>query len=239
MILAVLLVIADRVGRSIADDKVAEQVAAQAKDQGVQLGAEPTVDITGFPFLTQVAAGTYDRVLVHLRDVQANAYSLPKLDVTASQVHADTGDLLDGHGPITADRVDGTATLGYDYLRQTAKDQLSKRAEVKDLTLSGTGGKLVVHVTVTEAGRDLKLIGSTKLSLGGDGTTVHIQVTDLKPDGFTLPPALQSILGQLADELSTDVQLPRLPYHLRLVDLTPGDEGLLVTARASNVTLAG
>lgn len=234
-----LLLAADRVGHSVADDKVADQLAQQAESQGITLGKEPTADITGFPFLTQVAADRYDKVVVHLRDLAKDGYSLPKLDVTATGVHAKTSDLLHGRGPVTADRIDGTATIGYGYLQKTAQHQMSQQAGVKlqHLTLSNDGSKLAVHARVSLAGRQIKLAGAAKLSLSDRGRTVHVQVLNLKPQGVTLPAFAQDIVKKLADQLSTDVKLPDLPYHLRLTTVTPGADGLRASASATHVTL--
>ncbi len=238
ILLVVILVVADRVGRSVADDKVAQQVSQQAQKQGITLGQQPTVDITGFPFLTQVAAGRYDEILVHMRDVQAQAYTMPKLDVAAHGVHAKASDVLNGSGRITADKVDGTATLGYAYLEKLVRDQISKQVEVQDLKLTGSDGKLVVHATVPILGKQLKMQGTTKLSLSQDGRRVRIDVQELKPEGVQLPAFASGALNQLADRLSTDIDLPDLPYHLKLTGIQPASDGLRVTAEAANVALS-
>ncbi len=238
ILLAVILVIADRVGRSVADDKVAQQVSQQAQKQDVKLGQQPTADITGFPFLTQVAAGRYDEILVHLRDVQAQAYTMPKLDIAAHGVHAKASDVLNGSGRITADKVDGTATLGYPYLEKVVRDQISKQVEVKDLKLTGSDGKLLVHATVPILGKELKLQGTTKLTLSSDGHRVRIDVQELKPEGVQLPAFASGALNQLAEKLSTDIELPTLPYHLELTGIEPASDGLRVTAEAQNVVLS-
>ncbi|MGA8113493.1 MAG: DUF2993 domain-containing protein [Actinocatenispora sp.] len=238
LLLLVALVVADRVGRSVADDKLAEQVSQHAQQQGIQLGQQPTADITGFPFLTQVAAGRYDEILFHLRDVQAQGYSLPKLDVAAHGVHAKASDVINHRGTISADRVDGTATLGYGYLEKVIKEEIDKKVEVRDLTLTGSDGKLMVHATVPILGQQLKLVGETKLTLQGDGRRVRVDVRNLRPDGIELPAFAKSALNEVAQQLSTTITLPELPYHLQLTGLEPASEGLLITARASHVSLS-
>jgi LmeA-like phospholipid-binding len=231
------LVIADRVGRSVAEQKVAEQVTQQADKQDIKFGQSPTVDITGFPFLTQVIAGKYDKVLVHMRDIQAQAYSVPKLDVAATGVHAKVTDVLNGSGPITADQVDGTATIGYGYLQQVAAEQIGKQVNVQDLRLSGDNGRLTIHASVSVLGQQIKLIGQTKLTLTGNNK-VRIDVLKITPDGVELPGYAKGALDQLAGQLSTELDLPDLPYHLRLSGVEAASDGLRVTAGAANVSLA-
>lgn len=234
----VALVVADRVGRSIADDKLAEQVAQQAQQQNIQLGQQPTADITGFPFLTQVAAGRYDKILIHLRDVQAQGYSLPKLDVAAKGVHAKVGDVLNHRGTITADRVDGTATLSYGYFEKMLKDEIDKTVQLQRLQLTGRNGRLLVHATVPVLGQQLKLVGQAKLALSDGGRRVRVAVRNLKPESGDLPSFAQGALNQVAQQLSTDIALPAFPYHLRLTGVDPARQGLLISASADHVSLA-
>src|SRR5256885_4227247 len=64
VVLLVLLLIADRVGVA-----VAERVAGDTLESSEHLNSRPDVDIAGFPFLTQVATGNYDKITVTADDV--------------------------------------------------------------------------------------------------------------------------------------------------------------------------
>ncbi|BCJ26586.1 hypothetical protein Asera_06940 [Actinocatenispora sera] len=236
IVLVLLLVAADRVGHSVADDKLADQVAAQAQSKDVKLGVPPTADITGFPFLTQVAAGKYDKILVHMRDVTVQSYAIPKLDITANGVHAKTSDVLNGNGPITADTVSGTATVGWGYVNQAAKEQL-EQDQVKDVQLSGHDGALDVRMTVTVLGQDLQLAGTAKPTLNDDGKSLRVSFAGLHTTG-KLPDAAKNILDGVLQQLGLQIKLPTLPYGLKLTHVDPQSDGLLVTATAENVTLA-
>ncbi len=57
--LLILLVVADRVGVY-----VAERAAGDTLESSQHLDSRPEVDIAGFPFLTQLAAGNFDKVTV-------------------------------------------------------------------------------------------------------------------------------------------------------------------------------
>jgi hypothetical protein len=236
IVIVLLLVAADRVGHSVADDKLAEQVASQAQSKDVKLGVQPTADITGFPFLTQVAAGKYDKILVHMRDVTVQSYAIPKLDITANGVHAKTSDVINGNGPITADTVSGTATVGWGYVNQAAKEQLNQ-AQVKDVHLSGQNGALDVRMTVSVLGQDLKLTGTAKPTLSDDGKRLQVSFADLHTTS-ELPDQAQSILDNVLRQLGLQLRLPSLPYGLKLTDVDAQSDGLQVTAEATDVTLA-
>jgi hypothetical protein len=237
VLLVVAFVVADRITHSVADQKAAQQLATQAQSNDVRLGRQPTVDITGFPFLTQVAAGKYGRVQVHLRDVTADGYSIPTLDATATDVHAKASDLMHGTGTITADRITGTAVLAYPYLAKTVKDQIgTSDVEVTRLSLSSSGGDLRAHATVSAYGQQLAVVATVHLTLSG--SKVKVRFSDLKTTGGNLPSYLSSVLDGLAGQMSTTVTLPNLPYGLKFTGLRPASGGLAVDAAASNVSLA-
>jgi hypothetical protein len=236
IVIVLLLVAADRVGHSVADDKLAEQVASQAQSKDVKLGVQPTADITGFPFLTQVAAGKYDKILVHMRDVTVQSYAIPKLDITANGVHAKTSDVINGNGPITADTVSGTATVGWGYVNQAAKEQLNQ-SQVKDVHLSGRNGALDVRMTVTVLGQNLKLTGTAKPTLSDDGKRLQVSFAKLHTTS-ELPDQAQSVLDNVLKQLGLQLRLPSLPYGLKLTDVDAQSDGLQITAEAADVTLA-
>lgn|GEM_PF-428763 len=237
IVLVLLLLAADRVGNHVANDKLADQVATQAQRKDVKLGAQPTAEITGFPFLTQVAAGKYDKILVHMRDVTVQSYSVPKLDITATGVHAKASDVLNGDGPITADTISGTATVGWGYVNQAARDQLGQ-SDVKDLRLSGQDGTLHVRMTVTVYGQDLKLAGTATPTLADGGKRLQIGFDKVHPVGAKLPPAAQGIVTNMLKQLGLRIQLPTLPYGLKLTDIDPQSGGLNVSAKADDVSLS-
>lgn len=237
VLLIVAFLVADRIGHSVADQKAAQELATQAQSNDIHLGKQPTVDITGFPFLTQVAAGKYGKVLVHLRDVTAEGYSIPTLDATATDVHAKASDLMNGTGTITADRITGTAILAYPYLAKTVKDQISTGdVEVTELSLASSGGDLRAHATVSAYGQRFGVAATVKLALSGG--TVHVTFADLKATSGNVPSYLSSALDSLAGQMSTEVALPALPYGLEFTGLRPAADGLAVQAAASDVSLA-
>ena len=112
LIVGGLLVVVDRVGVGIAEDKVAEQVATK----GGLLGT-PTVDITGFPFLTQAVGGTYDDVRIALTAEELGQPAGTRADIALHGVHVPLSSVVSGSvSQVPVDRIDGTATLSYALL---------------------------------------------------------------------------------------------------------------------------
>jgi hypothetical protein len=112
LVLAALLVIADRVGVAVAEDQVADRIAEQAG-----LPGPPEVDITGFPFLTQAVSGTYDEVRIQLTSEDLGQPDGTDADIALRGVQVPLSDVISGSvQQVPVDRVDGTATLSYDLL---------------------------------------------------------------------------------------------------------------------------
>jgi hypothetical protein len=256
VVVVVLLVVADRVGVTIADNEVATQVANKAESEGVKLGQKPTADIGGFPFLTQVLAGRYDRIDVHLRDVTTKNSSgrnltLPRLDIRATDVKAPLHTLTSGDGSITANRLAGSAVVPYSYVQQIAQQNVGSIdvqgvKEIKDVTVHGKDGKLLVGATVDISGggflpdQEIKVSGQAKLTVTDN--SVKIDVTQLTAPDTNLPSLLQSLLDSaldnIAGRLSTSVGLSGLPYDLTVNSVKVADDGLDVTATTGHVVLA-
>lgn len=257
VVVVVLLVVADRVGVTIADNQVATQVQNKAESEGIKLGQKPTADIGGFPFLTQVLAGRYDRIDVHLRDLTTRNsagrnLTLPKLDIRATGVDAPLDTIMNGNGSITADKITGTGVIPFSYIQQLAQQNAGNATinglkDIKDITVRGKDGKLLFGATADIDGQGIiadqsvKLTGQAKLTV--DKQTLHIDVTSLTTADTKLPALLQSLLdsalNSLAPQLSTTVGLTGLPYNLTVSSVRVGDDGIDVTAATpGRVTLA-
>jgi hypothetical protein len=102
-----LLVALDRIG-----DVVAERFAADTIQSNQHLPKRPDVNITGFPFLTQLATGNFAKVIVTDDDVpiggSAANLRLTTIQVTLHQVHV-ARDLSSVH----ADTADAIATMSF------------------------------------------------------------------------------------------------------------------------------
>ncbi|MET7960803.1 DUF2993 domain-containing protein [Micromonospora zamorensis] len=231
LVVAGLLVVADRVAVGVAEREIAKRVSQEVTKQGAQ-AAEPDVKVFGTPFLTQVLDGRYERISIQLRDVQApvegEVVRLSVLDVDARNVRASLDTLRTGQGDIVADTVDGTGTISYDSLAA-----LLKRP---GLTLGEQNGKLAVTAPVDILGQKLTVSGTADVTVADNGA-VALRFNDLDAAGLPNLPLARALLNNYAKGISVDVPLPDLPFQLAVREVRPLPEGLAVTADAKDVPI--
>jgi hypothetical protein len=227
LVLFGLFVVADRVAAYVAEQTVAEKVSSEVKNLGVS-SSEPDVTVRGFPFLTQVLDGKYQEITIVLRDVSANGVTLPVLDIHATGVNAKMSTLMSGNGPVTADKVAGTATVGYDSVRALVNQP--------GLQVDEEGGKLRLRLPVTIAGQQITAIGVGEVSVNSG--KVRVAVTDIRAEGVTLSGRAQALLDDYKQRLSFEVRVPPLPFKLRIENVRPQPEGLAISASAQGVPLS-
>ncbi|MGS2613206.1 LmeA family phospholipid-binding protein [Micromonospora sp. LZ34] len=231
LLLAGLLVVADRVAAAVAERAIADQVRQEVAKQNAQ-SAPPEVEVGGFPFLTQVLDGRYERISIVLRDVQGavqgDAVSVPRLDVDARDVRASLDTIRSGQGEVVADRVNGTGTISY--------DSLAKLLDRPGLRLGEQDGRLAVTAPVDILGQRLTVTGTADITVGEQGK-VALRFNDLNAEGLPNVPLARTLLNNYAKGISVDVPLPELPFQLAVREVRPLPEGLAVSADARNVPI--
>ena len=221
LLLLGLAVAADRFAVGIAEDKVAEQMAAKGGLHG-----RPAVDIAGFPFLTQAAAGRYDDVRISLSAEQLGQPAGTQAHVDLRGVHVPLSSILSGSvDRVPVDRIDGTATLSYALLSAKLGGDTTLRPE-------GTGVR--VTKTVELLGRSIPLTAAGTVTLAGN--QLVLDVSKAAGAGVDLPGFLVS---RASDLLDLRYDLPALPFGLRVTGLTPADDGVHLTLAATGVVLGG
>jgi hypothetical protein len=216
-----VLVVADRVGVGIAEDRVAEQIAARG-----ELAGTPEVDITGFPFLTQAVSGRYSDVRIHLTAEELGQPAGTRADVSLQGVHVPLSDVLSGSvQQIPVDRVDGTATLSYALLAA----QLGG-----DTTLSQDGDGIRITKTVEVLGFDFPLTAAGTVTL--DGQDVVVDVRDASAGAVDVP---GFVLDTAEDLLDFSYPVPALPFGLELTSVQPAPDGIDVRVAAQDTVLSG
>ena len=221
LLLLGLAVLADRFAVGIAEGKVAEQVAAKGGLQG-----KPTVDITGFPFLTQAAAGRYEDVRIGLTADQLGQPAGTRADIDLRGVRLPLSSVLTGSvSRVPVDRIDGTATLSYALL----SDRFGS-----DTTLTREGDGLRITRTVEVLGQRVPLTAVGKLTLKGSDLVVDVQ--QASGAGVDVPDFL---LSRAADLLDLRYTVPPLPFGLQLTGVTPGKDGVDVRVEATDTVLSG
>nr|WP_230415006.1 DUF2993 domain-containing protein [Micromonospora tarapacensis] len=231
LVLAGLLAIADRVAATMAERTIADEVRQQVAEQSAQ-SSPPEVEVGGFPFLTQVLDGRYERISIRLRDVRGSvlgdAVALPSLDVDARNVRASLDTLRTGQGEVVAETVNGTGTIEY--------QSLAALLDRDGLTLGERDGQLAVTAPVDVLGQRLTVTGTADIVVGEQGQ-IALKFDDLDAEGLPDVPLARALVNNFARSISVDVPLPELPFQLTVREVRPQPQGLTVTADARDVPI--
>jgi hypothetical protein len=221
IVLAVVLVGADFVGRYIAKDQVGQAVA-----QRLALTTEPTVSIDGFPFLTQAIRGRYDAITIWLP-----AQSLgPVGGVTAGVDLEDVG--LPFSDAIGGDVSNLTIRRAFAEVRIPA-DALGTALGLSDFRLSEGAGSVVFSATADVLGQRVPI--SAALSIELSGAELRLRNGSVAGAGVTLPPELTGLLGTV---VNIALPLNGLPFTVDRASARTDGTALIVDATVSDVSFA-
>jgi len=218
LILAVVLVVADRVGAVVAAHAMAGRIETDAG-----LTSRPSVSIGGVPFLTQAVRGTYSDIRVSATDVPVSGVNLTSLKAHLHGVHVSLTDVAhDSVSTVPVDRVDGQAYLSF----ADANAYLADRGLGAHLESGGHNTVRIVD-TLTVGGVSVTVSGTATASVSGN--ILEVTVTTLR--------------GPLGLELHRDITVPLplrdLPFRLQLSSVAIGTSGMTATASAHDVVLTG
>jgi hypothetical protein len=220
VVLAALLVAADRVGVVVAQNRLASEI-----EQQLDLDRKPDVSIRGIPFLTQAISGKYKDIRVQLPDVDAGDVQNVAIDARLQGTHVSLSDALGGKvDKIPVDRISGTLLIPY--------DQLAKASGISGLTITRQGDSLRLTGSVQVLGRPIKAEAVGRVEVN-DGQ-IAINAEEAKVAGIPVP---QAVLDEAARLLSFRVQPRNLPLNLRITAVRLADSGLLVDAVSDDVVL--
>ncbi|MGV9561183.1 LmeA family phospholipid-binding protein [Streptomyces sp. NPDC003480] len=234
VILGALFAIVDRVAVHFAEGKVADKLRTTEN-----LADTPDVSINGFPFLTQVAGGELDDVEVGIKDYEApTGNGGQKLRIDDLHAHMKGVRFSGDYSSATASDATGTALISYAELLRAAKSEptdvgLGVTARVIGLS-DGGNGKIKVTLTLTAPG-----IKATKPVSLLSSVTVHGNSFQVHADGL---PSLEGVsLVENRIRAITDFQqgITQLPGDIRLATVRAAKDGVEITAKGSNVRLAG
>ena len=209
LVIVLVLVGGDRAAKAYAENQMASQVQSS-----LALSGKPNVTIQGFPFLTQVAARTFNTV-----------------DVNASNETAGPGGQLE--------IASLTATLHGMHIHGTNSatvDQFTASALVTFTALAHAGG-IPQGITLAPAGPNQLKATVDILGFSSDATAKVTQVgnnkINVKITDFGGVPA--DVLGSLTD---FTFSIPKLPAGVKIQSISVTQQGLRVTATGQNTTLS-
>lgn len=231
VLVGMVLFVVDRFGASYAEERIADRVAQEVAENKAT-SAAPDVTIGGVPFVTQVLAGKYQEITILLRDFkgpagQGRTVTMPLLDIRAKDVRAPLDTIRSGKGEIVATTVTGAATIDYPQVVALIGQQ--------GLTLKEQDGKVVGTAPIELLGQPFTVTGAADITVLDD--VVRVRIKGLTAAGLPAVPLVQNLIDAYAERLSLDLRLPKLPLGLAVRTVEPRPEGLLVTARASEVPL--
>lgn len=222
VVLAVLLVVVDRVAAAVAD-----RVIASKLQQAEGLSGRPAVAVRHFPLLTQIAAQHYQEVDVTATGVRRGQVIASRIVVHLHGVHVATGELLSRHlSRIPVDRADGSVLMSYDDLDRMLSDQSISVAH-------DHGDRLKVSSVLEVGGRSVPASGTATVRIDGDQLVVTAQSVDVG-GGSVVNQALSSIAK---GRLSFRLLLADLPFGIHVDRVTIGPTGVLAHASSDGFVI--
>jgi len=206
VVLLILLVVADRVAAGIAENEVANQI----KSQGFPV--KPKVTITGFPFLTQLAARDFHQMNISANNVTEGPLDIASVNATLHGVHINSG-----FNGATVDQINGTALVTF--------AGLSQAGGIGDgITLSNAGNGDV------KATIDLGFVSGTALAQVSRTGPHQISVRVISAGGIPL-----SVLGPLQN---FSINMPELPAGMTIQTVSVTGQGLLIGIAGTHTTFS-
>lgn len=232
-----IFIAVDRVGASAAERRIADQAALEMTARNITSPAKPTAKVAGFPFLTQVARGRYEQVTIDVDRPKSGTVQLDKITLVAHRVRASVRTLTSGTGAVTADVVTGTASMNWQAVMALMDIAGLPGLDPSAVQISVLDNQVRLRMPVTVAGREMTLTAAGSLAVSQG--KVRLTVTKVTPEGKNIPALITSLLERYERALSVDIKIPPLPYRLVVNRVQSSEAGIVATASASNVVLAG
>ena len=220
VVLATLLVLADRVGVVLAERALADQIRTE-----LDLQQTPDVSIRGVPFLTQAIRGRYQEVRVGLPDVDSGRLQNIGVHARLLGMHAPLGDVLRRQvDEVPVDRITGDLTVGY--------ADLARASGISGLRITREGDALRLSGSVQVLGRQVDASAVGRVEVVGNDIAINAERAEIA--GVEVPQAALDVAARL---LSFRVSPRGLPLSLRITGVRTGDTSLEVTAESDDAVL--
>lgn len=213
-----VLVAADRIGRGVANDQVAQQLQSR-----LGLTQKPNVDITGFPFLTQVAANRFERVVVDATGVSTGG-SKP---MTVQRLQLQLGQVVTGNNfsSATAGTLTGSADIAWPEVQRAAGVPVTPLPD----------GRVELRVSPRVLGQQATVLLRGRPALDVAAQSLRITEVQAEVAGYQLP---DSVVRRVVQESVPSVPL-QLPLGVRAGGLRVDAQRLALDLSGQNIVLAG
>ena len=221
-LLVVLVVLAELVGRPVAEERLASELRRDARDA--------SVDITGPLFLPQAVRGRYDQVDVRLEGLPGGTTGIDVAsvdsvlrDVSVPPLPLLAGDLTE----VDVADVDGVLVVREEALTDALDEQLAGVGTSRVRSREGELSASVVLDSLPGAPR-----ATLRLDVGvTDGV---VRVAPVGEDVDRLPAFLQDPVRRLLD---VALPLPLLPYGVQVDSVRPQARRVVADLSARDVTV--
>lgn len=219
VVLLVLGVVADRVAVQVAE----AQVAKRLRETG-RLGQDPKVAVRGFPFLTQVLAGRYDRIDVETKQFARGGVVLSRLDVSLLGARVPAGQALGGQvRSVPVEGLQAQAVVRY--------VDLAGRSGSAGLRVVPAGDQVEVTGRLTVRGQTVTATARSAVRLRGRSLVVSAQSVKVAGQGSA---AIDRAVRRLLD---FTVPIGALPYGLDLTSARVDVSGVVLVAASGPTVL--
>jgi hypothetical protein len=211
LVIAIVLVIGNFVGLAIAENDMASQFTANG------FPVKPSVNIEGFPFLTQVVQKDFKKVQISASNIPAGPVTVSSLHATITGMH-----LNSSWNGATIDHVTATAFISLSSLTDGISSELGD----------------AVSLTAVPDGADKLKITGTVLGISASGA-VEIKQTGPRQITVELPTSGGLVGTLLGSAASFPINLPAgVPPTLRITGLALNGQGLTLSAAATDATFS-
>jgi hypothetical protein len=209
LVIVLVLVGGDRAANAYTEDQMASQIQSS-----LALSGKPSVSIAGFPFLTQLAARTFNTVNVNASNETAGPGGQLEIASLTATLHG-----MHIHG-----------------LNSATVDQFTASALVTFTALAKAGG-IPQGIKLTSDGANQIKATVDILGFSSDATAKVTQVgnnkINVKVTNFNGVPA--DVLGSLTD---FNISIPKLPAGVKIQSISITQQGLRITATGTNTSLS-
>ncbi|GIJ48063.1 hypothetical protein Val02_49490 [Virgisporangium aliadipatigenens] len=205
LIVIIAATVADRVAATVASRRLATRLACAAG-----LARTPAIDLHGFPFLTQVAAGSYPHLTVTATDVVRGELRVRRVD-------ADLRDVAVGDGRFTVAELRVDLVVGFDGLPTRLGD--------RPVSYVARGDRLGIRTEARFAGQSVPVTILAVPRLEG----ATLAVTPDTVEVFGVQRSAGQVLARMGVDRTPTRTLPDLPEKVAYRSVGVVDDGLRIT----------